>query len=552
MKQICKILIIICLSTIVCSLSFKIAAHAETQSGEIVDGFTWEFDNNTLTISGEGALPESLTEYPINSYWKAYEEKIEYIIMDDNITQFQRISNGLATGWGNQLDYLSRFGDLPALKCISDSPKNGYQWKLNLEEHSLTIGSDSFKSTFLESFDLTKINKLILSDGVTCCPQLELNGTLLDSVTIGKDIQSTSNLTNINTKKFIVDSENKYFSAYEGNLYTKDLTKLVRSINFTGDFKVPAQLHTIGNYAINNDLGNNETIIIPWGVTTMEPYSLLGVTWKATIVFPDTVTIFSSDVLSVAPESSATFIYSNQNTSIQTHLPRNSYHQHIVLDSISQYYTINSTDTPLNSGFITENGKTYYYKDGEKMTGLQRINGKAYYLGTDGIMQTSKWVLADGNWYYLNNYGAGVVNCWRLKDGKYVYLGADGKMKTNCWIKDYNEWYYVKTDGTRYESSWAKIDDNWYWFGGSGKMMSNGWLKLADGKWYYFRSGGQMATGWIKDGNKWYYLTGSGAMAANKWVKSGSYWYYLGSSGAMLTNTITPDGYRVDSEGRWI
>ena len=41
-------------------------------------------------------------------------------------------------------------------------------------------------------------------------------------------------------------------------------------------------------------------------------------------------------------------------------------------------------------------------------------------------------------------------------------------------------------------------------------------------------------------------------MAANKWVKSGSYWYYLGSSGAMLTNTTTPDGYHVDSEGRWI
>ena len=61
-----------------------------------------------------------------------------------------------------------------------------------------------------------------------------------------------------------------------------------------------------------------------------------------------------------------------------------------------------------------------------------------------------------------------------------------------------------------------------------------------------------MATGWIQDGSKWYYLTGSGAMAANKWVKSGSYWYYLGSDGAMLTNTTTPDGYHVDSEGRWI
>ena len=210
-----------------------------------------------------------------------------------------------------------------------------------------------------------------------------------------------------------------------------------------------------------------------------------------------------------------------------------------------------STSTSNQNGLVTENGNTYYYVNGVKQTGLHYINDKAYIFDSNGVMQKSGWYQAEGDWYYLNDYGAGAVKCWRLKDGKYVNLGADGKMQTNCWILYYNDWYYVKADGTRYESSWAKIGASWYWFGGSGKMMSNGWLKL-DGKWYYFRSGGQMATGWVKDGNKWYYLTGSGAMAANKWVKSGSYWYYLGSSGAMLTNTTTPDGYYVDSEGRWV
>ena len=63
----------------------------------------------------------------------------------------------------------------------------------------------------------------------------------------------------------------------------------------------------------------------------------------------------------------------------------------------------------------------------------------------------------------------------------------------------------------RYESKWAKLDNVWYWFGGSGKMMADGWLKLADG-----------------------------------------YWYYFDQSGALLTNTTTPDGYRVDDNGRWI
>ena len=57
---------------------------------------------------------------------------------------------------------------------------------------------------------------------------------------------------------------------------------------------------------------------------------------------------------------------------------------------------------------------------------------------------------------------------------------------------------------------------------------------------------------WLKLNGKWYYFSGSGAMEANKWLRSGTYWYYLGSDGAMLTNTVTPDGYQVDGEGRRI
>lgn len=57
-----------------------------------------------------------------------------------------------------------------------------------------------------------------------------------------------------------------------------------------------------------------------------------------------------------------------------------------------------------------------------------------------------------------------------------------------------------------------------------------------------------MATGWQKIDGSWYYFDGSGAMYANRWCGD----YYLGSSGAMLTNALTPDGYYVGSDGRWI
>ena len=214
--------------------------------------------------------------------------------------------------------------------------------------------------------------------------------------------------------------------------------------------------------------------------------------------------------------------------------------------------------------WIVDYGKTYYLgADGKKYTGtrvidgksytfdsngvlitgpgsgssssdyaVKYVNGKAYIYDGDGQMLRSGWYTAGGASYYLNDYGAGVVKCWRLgTDGKYRYLGADGKMKTNCWIKDYGRWYYVKGDGTRYESCWVKFGDKWYWFGGSGKMAESQWLTL-NGKKYYF--------------------TESGAMAANRWIQDGKYWYYLGADGTILTNTRTPDGYRVDSQGRLV
>lgn len=380
---------------------------------------------------------------------------------------------------------------------------------------------------------------------------------VFDSLTLGKDVSSVQSE---NTRSYRVDEDNPYFTVYEGCLYSKDYKRLEKipygkdkqTIIYHPDTKILSEsvcrrLATSGSIAV-----------IPWGITTVEQ----GV---STVVYPATVTNIG---------------YVEREEYLYAWMPYNSYVREYAearngqtpdggnrkADNIAQpwysFYGIMA-----NSWYTAANGKTYYFGEaagwgGQKeplmLTGTQVIDGKTYTFGEDGalqnqgdefqpsglifqngkayyyengVMQKSKWIQVSGNWYYLNDYGAGVVNCWRLKDGKYVYLGADGKMKTNCWVKDYGKWYYVKSDGSRYESSWAKIGGVWYWFGGSGKMAENQWLKL-NGKWYYF--------------------SGSGAMEANKWLRSEAYWYYLGSDGAMLTNTVTPDGYQVDGEGRRI
>ena len=88
-------------------------------------------------------------------------------------------------------------------------------------------------------------------------------------------------------------------------------------------------------------------------------------------------------------------------------------------------------------GLVTQNGQTGNDLSGEKQTGLQYIDGKAYIFDESGEMCKSGWYSAEGSSFYLNDNGAGVVKCWRLgEDGKYRYLKADGTMAVNEWIID--------------------------------------------------------------------------------------------------------------------
>ena len=85
-----------------------------------------------------------------------------------------------------------------------------------------------------------------------------------------------------------------------------------------------------------------------------------------------------------------------------------------------------------------------------------------------------------------------------------------------------------------------KINDtltvaNTYYIDASGNMLT-GWLNTSDGKWYYFDNAkngneGNMAIGWKQIGNDWYYFTGNGTM---------------------LADGITPDGFKIGKDGKFI
>lgn len=82
---------------------------------------------------------------------------------------------------------------------------------------------------------------------------------------------------------------------------------------------------------------------------------------------------------------------------------------------------------------------------------------------------------------------------------------------------------------TMANAEWKQDSVGW-WYTEGNSYIQNGW-KLINNNWYYFDNNGYMKTGWIQDTN--------------------GKWYYLSSQGNMLSNTITPDGYTLNTDGSW-
>lgn len=80
------------------------------------------------------------------------------------------------------------------------------------------------------------------------------------------------------------------------------------------------------------------------------------------------------------------------------------------------------------------------------------------------------------------------------------------------------------------------------------KALTAGWQQRATQRQYY-EEGLPLVQEWRLLNGKWYYFDDKGYMATSTWIGNT---YYVGQSGAMLVNTITPDGYVVDTKGKWV
>ena len=224
-----------------------------------------------------------------------------------------------------------------------------------------------------------------------------------------------------------------------------------------------------------------------------------------------------------------------------------------------------SVSAATKTGFVTENGKTYYInKDDSRQKGWLELNGRKYYFNRTTGVQLKGWAkdssgkviryftkgagymvtgnLKDskGNIRYFDEKTGLLTRGWRTdaKGYKYYYYSGSGVMATG-WVQDKKSQrrYFSKANG-RMLTGWVensagnyryfhptsgilyvglqKVGEDYYYFSKTtGIRYEKGFGTVGSKKYYFDKKTGKMKTGWLEEDGKKYYFESSGAMVVN-------------------------------------
>lgn len=195
------------------------------------------------------------------------------------------------------------------------------------------------------------------------------------------------------------------------------------------------------------------------------------------------------------------------------------------------------------NGFIDEDGKSYYYINGEKAKGWRKIDGKYYYFNSqkgylykNTLLTSSKY-----NICYMDETGARVSDTWvTWKDKKY-YIASNGYALKG--VRKVGEYYYYFHSRYSYMLTDRKAVShagNIYYFNNDGIRVTRKLVTLKeDGTehTYYFEKNGRARKGWRKMYGKWYFFHRTdGYMYKNCIIKSGSGKKYIFNADGVCVN----------------
>ena len=253
------------------------------------------------------------------------------------------------------------------------------------------------------------------------------------------------------------------------------------------------------------------------------------------------------------PESQAVFgIYPYRNPADTT--DAGGYFFNTYAEITDEYTLVNV----LKEGWVNEDGGFAYYVEGERLTGVQKVDGFYYDFGEQGINvgqtaltglfydETAKayrysymgeltggWQSINGEWYYFSNTTMNAVSGKRLMHGIYLEFEENGKLVSGGWAKTLKGMRYYYGPNC-YWTGWAEIDGAMYYFEDSyrkeGVQKVRNMQNHSKWSWYDFGEDGiarDLPDGLFinpNDGKLYYLIGGTSQMGLHK--VDGDYYFF--------------------------
>ncbi len=186
-------------------------------------------------------------------------------------------------------------------------------------------------------------------------------------------------------------------------------------------------------------------------------------------------------------------------------------------------------------GWRTEDGTTYYFSGGRRVTGWLELEGQRYFFDDGGAMVTGLREI-DGETFFFQPDGI-MATGWQALNGKYAYFRSNGSRVTG-WLSLEGKRHYLMPDGFAMPGP-QTVDGIHYLFDAQGQTVT-GWLEV-DGKHCYGDETGRPVTGWQTiDGAR--YCFDENGFQITGWIEHEGFRYYFLPSGAPAQGALTLEG----------
>lgn len=265
-----KFLVMLALA-ILLALSMAPAAWAYETSGQCGDDVYWRIDNDTLFISGTGAMWEINEEY--RSYpWQEYivNDNLMHRPLSESINKII-IDNGVTTIGNNAFERCEYLTDVKISNTVYSIGNDAFSYCENLEKINIpgsvnAISRDMFRGC-------SKLSEVNIENGVKYIEERAFyNCTNLKTINMPKSIiRIDENIFKgcFNLIEITVDNANNQYSSYNAALYNKELETLYIYPAGKAKFEISSTTKTISTDALQ-DCSKLTEIIIPDNVESID------------------------------------------------------------------------------------------------------------------------------------------------------------------------------------------------------------------------------------------------------------------------------------------